>query len=323
MPWSVQAPSSVVMIRPHFFAPNPETALDNAFQQIPGCRDRDVMSASAHAEVTAMARLLEAQGVNVHLFENESRSNLDAVFPNNWFSTHAGGHVAIYPMYSPSRRAERRVDVIEMLKRCYRVQDIIDYSGLEEDDIFIEGTGGMVLDHIGRVAYAARSNRLSDVALERFCTHFNFEPMVFDTATPAGRPVYHTNVVMSIGTHFALVGMDLITDPVRQNTITKRLEETGRKVIKLDYHQVMAFAGNAIELQGSDHRFLAMSSRGLDSLRAEQRRAIEATVPIVAIDVPTIELAGGSVRCMVAGIHLSPRAEASENQRQDGALVVI
>jgi len=131
----------------------------------------------------------------------------DSVFPNNWFSTHSGGHIAIYPMYAPSRRRERRTDVIEMLKAEYRVQDVIDYSGMELDRLFLEGTGAMVLDHIGRIAYVARSHRADPILLERFCTHFGFEPMAFDTADAAGNPVYHTNVIMCVGTEFALIAL--------------------------------------------------------------------------------------------------------------------
>ena len=171
---SIQAPGAVVMVRPHRFQPNPATAADNAFQTEASAEAKEVARA-AYCEVTAAAKRLESEGVTVHLFEDTGENDTpDSVFPNNWFSTHPGGHVAIYPMYSPSRRRERRADVIEMLKTRYRVQDVIDYSGLEPDGLFLEGTGAMVLDHIARVAYTARSNRADAVALERFCTHFNF-----------------------------------------------------------------------------------------------------------------------------------------------------
>lgn len=195
---SIQAPAAVVMVRPHRFTPNPETAADNAFQQ--AATEAAARTAqAAYDEVTAAAERLEAEGVRVHLFDDTGeRDTPDSVFPNNWFSTHPGGHVALYPMYSPSRRRERRADVIEMLKASYRVQDVIDYTGLEPDGLFLEGTGAMVFDHMARIAYVARSNRADPVLLERFCTHFNFEPMVFDTADEAGRPVYHTNVLMTV-----------------------------------------------------------------------------------------------------------------------------
>jgi hypothetical protein len=202
---SVQAPRGVVMIRPHHFSPNAATAEDNVFQATDAGRSAAAIAIAAHGEVTRAAEALEAAGVAVHLFEDEGRATPDSVFPNNWFSTHSGGHVALYPMFSPSRRRERRQEVIEMLKQCYRVQDVIDYSGLEQDGVYLEGTGAMVLDHIERVA-AARSNRTNEVALERFCTHFNFEPAVFDAVDAQGRPIYHTNVLMCVGTDFCLVG---------------------------------------------------------------------------------------------------------------------
>ena len=170
-----QAPAAVVMVRPHHFTPNPQTAADNAFQRLAAEQAAGDVARQAYAEVTQAARTLEAHGVRVHLFEDEQPGRTpDAVFPNNWFSTHAGGHVALYPMYSPNRRLERRSDVIEMIKAQYRVQDVIDYSGLEPDGLFLEGTGAMVLDHIARVAYTARSNRANPIALERFATHFNY-----------------------------------------------------------------------------------------------------------------------------------------------------
>lgn len=308
---SPQAPTAVVMIRPHRFSPNPATAEDNSFQR-DAAADTDAVAHAAFSEVTAAAARLEAEGVKVHLFEDDGgRGTPDSVFPNNWFSTHAGGHVAIYPMYSPSRRRERRSDVIELLKSLYRVQDVIDYSGLEHDGLFLEGTGAMVLDHVARVAYTARSNRADAVALERFCTHFNYEPMVFDTADEAGRPIYHTNVIMCIATEFALVGFGTLTDRSRAETVRMRLLESGRQVIELTNAQIAEFAGNALELVGRDGRVLAMSRRGMDSLTPDQRRVIETSCRLVGLRVPTIELAGGSVRCMLAGVHLAARPAAN------------
>lgn len=304
---SIQAPAAVVMVRPHRFTPNPETAADNAFQQ--AATEAAARTAqAAYDEVTAAAERLEAEGVRVHLFDDTGeRDTPDSVFPNNWFSTHPGGHVALYPMYSPSRRRERRADVIEMLKASYRVQDVIDYTGLEPDGLFLEGTGAMVFDHMARIAYVARSNRADPVLLERFCTHFNFEPMVFDTADEAGRPVYHTNVLMTVATEFAMVGFGLFADPRRADAIRARLEESGREIVALETGQIAAFAGNAIELSGRNGRLLAMSARAAASLTDAQRAIIERSARIVALPVPTIELAGGSVRCMIAGIHLAAR----------------
>lgn len=299
---SVQSPSAVVMIRPHHFTVNTQTAADNAFQA-----DRPADAARAYDEITQAAEALEHQGVRVHLFEDQGTTTPDSVFPNNWFSTHAGGHVAIYPMKPENRRLERRSDVIEMLKRDYRVQDVIDYSGLEYDELFLEGTGAMVLDHIGRVAYAVESHRTSPIALERFCTHFNFEPMAFAAADETGVPIYHTNVLMCIGTRFALIGLDMITDPNRRAEVAARLQDTGRQVIALSNDQIAAFAGNAIELQGRDGRVLALSTTAAAALTPAQVTQIEESAQLLPLDIPTIEMAGGSVRCTIAGIHLAKR----------------
>ncbi|RLB72808.1 MAG: amidinotransferase [Deltaproteobacteria bacterium] len=305
---SIQAPGSVIVIRPHRFHPNPETAADNVFQNTDISRTAGQTAEDAYREVSEAARQLEEKGVRVHIFEDPGDSETpDSVFPNNWFSTHAGGHIAVFPMYSPSRRQERRYDILEMLKTEYRVQDIIDYSCLEYDGLFLEGTGAMVLDHIDRVAYTARSNRADPIALERFCTHFNFEPMAFDAADTNGRPIYHTNVLMCIGTDFALAGFDTITDKARRDEIYARLQGMGRDVIELDNHQVNEFAGNAIELFAENRRILAISTRAAACLLPEQKKIIERSAEIVPLSVPTIELAGGSIRCMLAGIHLTRR----------------
>ena len=307
---SLQAPTTVLMIRPHHFFVNPQTAADNVFQSGVDDRTADDIAAAAYSECTALAAALTAKGVRVHLFEDETTSRPDSVFPNNWFSTHRGGRIVTYPMFTPNRRAERRSDVIELLKEQYRVQDVIDYSGLEYDDLFLEGTGAMVLDHIGRIAYVARSHRADPVILERFCTHNGYEPMVFDACDDDGTPIYHTNVLMCIGTDVALICLDAIPDPARRGEVVERLTETGRTVVDLTHGQLRDFTGNAFELTGSNGRILAMSDRAHRSLTAAQRRTIEASCEIVAVDISTIELAGGSVRCMLAGIHLDRRPAA-------------
>lgn len=305
---SIQAPMAVVMVRPHTFTPNPQTAADNSFQQTDPGKAAAEIARLAYEEVGAAATTLERHGIRVHLFEDRGERNTpDSVFPNNWFSTHPGGHVAIYPMYSPNRRRERREDVIEMLKTEYRVQDVIDYTGLEHDNLFLEGTGAMVLDHEARIAYATRSNRADPVALERFATHFNFEPMVFDAYNATGQPIYHTNVIMCVATDFAMIGTETIRDTARRNEILARLSETGREIIELSNEQIAEFSGNALELTGRDGRILALSARALKSLTPEQKKVIESSAKLVPISVPTIEMAGGSVRCMIAGVHLAKR----------------
>ena len=310
---SVQSPSAVVMVRPHHFAPNPQTLSDNGFQPSVDGLDESSFAASAYDEVSRAAAALEAAGVTVHLFEDETGHRPDSVFPNNWISTHSGGHIALFPMFTPNRRTERRADIVELLKTTYRVQDVIDYSGLEYDDVFLEGTGAMVLDHESRIAYATRSNRADPVALERFCTNFGYEPMVFEASDARSIPIYHTNVMMAVATEFALVCLDAITSSVRRGEVAERLACRNRRaVIELSMAQLDEFCGNVMELEGRDGRVLALSRRAFDALTDDQRAVIERSARLLPLDVPTIELAGGSVRCMLAEVHLDPRPERSQ-----------
>lgn len=295
------------MIRPHHFLPNPQTLADNSFQATELPKSASQIAKMAYKEISQAQAILEYHGINVHMFEDESIQTPDSVFPNNWFSTHSGGHIAIYPMYAQNRRLERRNDIIDMLKQTYRVQDIVDYSGLEQDNIFLEGTGAMVLDHLDRVAYAVQSNRANSLALERFCTHFNYEPMLFDACNSASESVYHTNVLMCIATEFVLIAPGMVKNTPRREEIIQRFRASGRDVIELTESQISHFCGNAIELKSTNGRILALSTTAHNALTAEQRKLIAQSATLVPIDVSTIELAGGSIRCMIAGIHLSPR----------------
>ncbi|MBA6349654.1 citrulline utilization hydrolase CtlX [Colwellia sp. BRX8-9] len=306
MPVFPQAPNAVVMIRPHHFFPNEETKQDNSFQSTE-LVNQDQIKALAFDQVTSAASILAAEGVVVHLFEDEGLETPDSVFPNNWFSTHSGGQVAIYPMYARNRRKERRTDIIAMLKQQYRVQVVFDYSGLEYDDIYLEGTGAMVLDHIERIAYAVSSKRTDSHVLERFCAHFNFEPMVFDAQDKKGTRVYHTNVLMCIGSDFVMAGFEMMTNPKRRDEIIKRFENAGKKIIYLTEQQINQFCGNALELQGTSGRILALSLTAYNALTPQQITLLEETVKLVPLNVSAIEMAGGSVRCMLAGVHLSKR----------------
>lgn len=305
---SPQAPSAVVMIRPHHFCSNPQTQGDNGFQTS-STRDAGDVSCLALAEFDAMVVKLRNAGVSVHVFDDAGTETPDSVFPNNWFSSHPGGHIAIYPMYAPNRRAERRWDIIEALKAEYRVQTVVDFSGLEQDGVFLEGTGAMVLDHIARVAYTVESNRADPVILERFCSHFNYEPMAFAATDAAGVSVYHTNVLMTVGTSFTMICSDMITDSSRRAEVLDRLAENGRDIIDLTLSQIKQFAGNALELSGEAGAILALSQTAYDALTGDQISRIEPHATLLPLAVPTIETAGGSVRCMLAGVHLSRRPE--------------
>lgn len=315
---SAQAPSAVILIRAERFVPNPATAADNAFQRdVPAGQSEDATSVKALAEMDALAQALRDAGVRVHVFHDEDHTRPDSVFPNNWLSTHAGGYVAVYPMYASNRRHERRADVLEMLKSDYRTQTIVDYSGLEPDGIFLEGTGAMVLDHVSRVAYMAVSHRADTHVLERFCSDFNYEPMAFEAVDSAGVPVYHTNVLACVGTDVALIALEMIPDEQRREQVRERLSVNGRKVVELTEQQIRDFAGNAVELcgrttEGKRRYIMAMSGRARRSLRPDQVAAIEESCEIVSVDIPTIELAGGSVRCMIAGVHLDRRPKPAD-----------
>ena len=282
---SAQAPSAVILIRATNFVPNPATAADNAFQaEAPDGQTDAATSAKALEEMDALADALREVGVRVHVFDDADHTRPDSVFPNNWLSTHAGG----------------------------TVQAIIDYSGLEPDGIFLEGTGAMVLDHVSRVAYTVRSYRADSAVLERFCTDFNYEPMVFDAVDSQGVSVYHTNVIACVGTDVALIALDMIRDESRREQVRERLSVNGRVIVELTEEQIREFAGNAVELcgrtsEGKRRYVMAMSARARRSLRPDQLAVIEESCDIVSVDIPTIELAGGSVRCMIAGVHLDRR----------------
>lgn len=309
-----QAPTDVVMVRPHAFRPNPHTVADNAFQSRAPLASPDAVARAAFDEVTAVVERLEGVGVHVHLFDDLGDQLPDSVFPNNWFSTHADGRVALYPMYSPNRRGERRTDVVDALRQRFRVTAIHDYSVLEDEELYLEGTGAMVLDHLTRTAYIARSFRAHDRAVSQVCRDLGYTPIVFTTTDRRGTPIYHTNVMMSVGTSLALVGLETIPDASERAAVEARLERSGHQVVPLTHDQIDSFAGNAIEVQGASARHLVLSQRAFDSLTAQQRSTIEQHAELLPVAVPTIELAGGSVRCMVAGIHLPPRAAAVADQ---------
>ena len=300
-----QSANAVVMIRPFRFYPNPETASDNAFQREAVAADADIISKAAQEEFDQAVDSLRGAGVMVHVFEDTaSPEKPDAVFPNNWFSTHPDGRVALYPMYSPTRRNERRRDVIDELGKIYRISALVDYSSYEQSGLHLEGTGSLVLDYVNRIAYVSFSKRSDRALVERFCQDFNFEPMLFESVGDYGRPIYHTNVVMCVGSGFALIGLDLIADPGQRETVRHRLEESGKKVIELKRDQIANFAGNALELRNDAEKLLVLSSRAAEALTTEQRNEIARHARLLALSLPTIELAGGSARCMLAAIHL-------------------
>ncbi|GAA0962554.1 citrulline utilization hydrolase CtlX [Frigoribacterium faeni] len=304
-----QSPAAVVMVRPRHFTPNPETAADNAFQTDPAEVDatRAEIAVRASAEVTTAAEALRDAGVRVHLVDDERADRPDAVFPNNWFSTHADGRVLLYPMHSPNRRSERRADVVELLRASYRVDAVVDHSALEGVGLHVEGTGALVLDHVGRTAYVALSQRADRAAVDLVCRDLGYDVEAFVATDADDVPIYHTNVMMSVASRVALVGLDSIASASGRRRVADRLIASGRELVALSRAQLAEFAGNALELRGADGPVLALSSRGWDALTRAQRAVVSRHARPLPLDVPTIELAGGSVRCMLAGVHLPPR----------------
>jgi len=303
-----QSTDPVLMIRPARFYPNPETAADNAFQRDAN-RDLDALTLVARNEFDAAVQTLRTAGVNVHVFEDTAEPEKpDAVFPNNWMSMHHDGRIALFPMYSNLRRRERRQDIVEELRKHYRVTDVIDYSAFEDEGCYLEGTGSLVLDHLKKIAYVSLSNRSNSEVIQRFADDFSHEPVTFTSIGSNGQPIYHTNVMMCIGTAFAMVGLEMIPNKAARQQVRARLEKSGKEIVELSADQIANFAGNAIELQNRrGEKLLVLSSRAARALTEEQRETLTRYARLLPLELPTIELAGGSARCMLATIHLPPR----------------
>ncbi|MEM9422933.1 MAG: arginine deiminase-related protein [Pseudomonadota bacterium] len=288
------------MVRPLEFSPNPETKVDNHFQT-----EANAAGASwALAEFDTMVDELRDAGITVHVFDEPRASVPDAVFPNNWFSTHDDGTIVTYPMYAPSRREEKRQDILDHLAHTYTVKRHIDLSPFVEQSKFLEGTGVIIFDHLQRMAYMARSKRANGTLLTTLCAELDYKPFVFDAIDREGRAIYHTNVMMSIGAHTALVGASCIQVDAHRARLLSNLQKSGRTVVTLSHRQIRSFAGNALEVKGKHGDVLIISERGFDSLSEAQRKALLERVRVLPVNLPTIETAGGSARCMMAGVHL-------------------
>jgi hypothetical protein len=306
---NAQSTNSVLMIRPSRFYSNPETAADNAFQRNAD-RNSEAVTLLARKEFDVAAQALRTAGINVHVFEDTADlEKPDAVFPNNWISTHHDGRIALFPMYSALRRRERRQDVVEELRKQYCVSAVIDYSSFENEGCCLEGTGSLVLDHLNKIAYVSLSNRSNPKMIQRFADDFGYDPIIFTSVDSNGRSIYHTNVMMCIGTAFAMVGLEMIPNRAERQRVQARLEETGREIVELSADQIANFAGNAIELHGkSGEKLLVLSSRAVNALTDNQRKRLRRHARPVPLELPTIELGGGSARCMIATIHLPRRS---------------
>lgn len=303
MSYIKQAPSAVVMVRPHHFTSNPQTMLDNTFQST--CNSQN-QSQHAFDEVTNAVKLLQNEGVTVHLFEDEHTHTPDSVFPNNWFTTHQSGELVMYPMYAENRRLEYRKDIIDFLTNHYKVLSVTDYSFLAKENSFLEGTGSLVIDHPHKLAYAVESKRTTKTVVNTVCEQLRLKPVVFNAYDKQGTAVYHTNVLMCVATEFAMISLDMVPNS-QHKQLTNHFIQSHLEVINLTNAQISSFCGNAIELQGTNGRILALSQTAFNALTTEQKAAIQKTAKLVPLPIPTIESAGGSVRCMIAGIHLQSK----------------
>lgn len=316
---SAQLTDRVMMVRPGLFGSNRDTLGDNAFQSDHPPVSSHEVHASALGEFDAFAKLVEKEGVRVDIVEDTTKGP-DAVFPNNWISFHGPPgdgedelgkakkpSIVLYPMMSQARRKERRSDIVEKWRLELGAQ-VVDYTKYENDDMFLEGTGSMVLDRMNRIVYACLSQRTSKDLLQHFCNDFNFELVTFRAFSTLGGssiPIYHTNVMMSIGTTFAMVCVDSITDREQREQVCERLVRSGKTIISISVEQMMDYAGNVLQLRSTrGHGVLAMSTRGYNSLTEEQLQTIsEHSCSIVHGDLSTLEkFGGGGARCMIAEV---------------------
>ncbi|MDH3647592.1 MAG: arginine deiminase-related protein [Gammaproteobacteria bacterium] len=312
-----QSAPAVMMIRPQRFSVNPLTAATNAFQKndIPDSETGNGIFEAARREFDDLARRLGQAGVQVCVFEDTlDPAKPDAVFPNNWITTHADGTVVMYPMMAVNRRTERRPELIKLLGEDFgfSVSTIIDFSPFETQDKILEGTGSMILDRVNEIVYACRSPRTHPAVLEEFCERFGYRAILFDSVDRQGMAIYHTNVMMTLGTAFAVVCLESVRDRTEQAELRDSLLSTGHEMVEISYQQMESFAGNMLELQGRDHLIVAMSQSARDSLNDKQVDALTRHAEIVSCPIHTLEYyGGGSVRCMLAEIYL-PQVERDE-----------
>jgi hypothetical protein len=302
-----QAARAVVMVRPARFASNPDTRATNRFQN--DAAQGNGVARRALAEFDALAAALEAHGVSVHRFAGREDTALpDEVFPNNWISFHADGSVALYPMMAPNRRLERRRDLLDELIRsgAFTITRVIDLRWHERHGRYLEGTGSVVLDHHTGVAYACRSPRTHSEPLAQLCAELGYRSVIFDAADRDGIPVYHTNVLLAIGTRFAVICAEAIRNPAERTRVTNALRDSGRELIEIDFAGLHRFAGNLLELRGTTP-LVALSRQALDALDDTTGARLASHGELVAVDVATIERhGGGSVRCMLAELFAPP-----------------
>lgn len=303
----VQSAAAVLMIRPVRFAGNVQTAASNRFQNLAEQRAAEAVQSAAGAEFDALVMRLRAAGVVVLVLDDTPEPHTpDSIFPNNWVSFHADGTVVLYPMLALNRRLERRDDVLQYLSaQGLRISQTIDLTAHEADEKYLEGTGSLVLDRVHRMAYACVSPRTDLDVLGDFAQRLDYELVTFDAVDANGVPIYHTNVLMCIGTRFAVLCTEAIAAH-EQAAVLHALRSTGHEVIEISMAQMQRFAGNMLELQTPQGLCVALSQSAFDSLTESQREKLQSLAgPLVVAAIPTIEtLGGGSVRCMLAEVFL-------------------
>lgn len=304
-----QITDTVLMIRPVRFRTNEETIVNNYFQKGINITQEEI-NRKAQQEFDTLVQKLKEVGVHVIQVEDiYEQDTPDSIFPNNWISFHNNGDVAIYPMFAENRRRERREDILDIVEEAgFEIENVFDYTEAENEGIFLEGTGAMVLDRIHRKAYCALSPRASEELFIEFCEDFEYTPVIFRAFQKTDgelKPIYHTNVMMALGRTFAIVCLDTIEDKNERKNVLNHLKEDKKEIITISREQVNYYAGNMLEVKGKEHSYLVMSQTAYESLTPQQIEAIERHTQILYSDLSTIEICGGgSARCMLAEVFL-------------------
>ncbi|PZR22921.1 MAG: amidinotransferase [Flavobacterium psychrophilum] len=306
-----QITDTILMIRPVAFRMNEQTAVNNYYQKVVDKLLPETVNTKAQQEFDAFAEKLKAAGVNVIVVNDTTDTDTpDSIFPNNWVSFHENGDVALYPMFAENRRNERREDILDMLEdQGFVIENIVDYTSAEDDDIFLEGTGSIVLDRANHKAYCALSPRADEELLIEYCEDFEYTPIIFEayqTVNGERKLIYHTNVMMCIGDTFAVICADCIDDKKERKMVLDNLKEDGKEIILLTEEQLNNFAGNMLQVKGTgDKSYLVMSDAAKQVLTKDQIAKIEKHTEILSANLDTIEACGGgSARCMMAEVFL-------------------
>ncbi len=301
-----QQPHSLLLVRPACFGFNTQTSSSNAFQQAPAI-SRASMQNLALTEFDQVIKDLAAKNIVCSVAEDTpSPEKPDAIFPNNWFSTHEDGTLVLYPMLAENRRHERRVDILEMLEKKFTVTRKIDLSNREGQGRFLEGTGSIIFDHANRIGYMCRAPRSDEKLLATLCDQLGYTTLVFDAVDENKKPIYHTNVMLWVGEKTVGICLDSIQNEHDQEKILSSFERTHHKVVAISYDQMRSFAGNMLEIKDKrGDRYLAMSTTALNSLLPGQLSEVSKHAEPLPVSISAIEkYGGGGIRCMLAGIHL-------------------